>query len=73
MRFFQSRDFTRGKHPPVSRFECADIEWPDSDADEASDLVAELVAHNSNLAFESLLEGDANLRWGSDFKSSGAG
>jgi hypothetical protein len=56
---FESRDFGGVEGAPVGGFKCAKMDGANSDSEEFEDLVAELVAHMSDLSFEALLQDDS--------------
>ena len=53
--FFEVLDFLTGENAPFAWSEVSDFEVPDAHPDEAFDFVAELIEHEANLAFDSLI------------------
>jgi hypothetical protein len=58
-RTFEGRDFGGVEGAPVGGFECAEMDGANPDSEEFENLVAELIAHVTDLSFEALLQDDS--------------
>ena len=71
--FFEVVDFLTGENAPFAWSEVSDFEVTDAHPDEAFDFVAELIEHQANLAFDSLIESESKMFWAKDFHAFGFG
>ena len=62
-----------GENTPFAWSEISDFEVTDAHPDEAFDFVAELIEHEANLTFDSLIECESKMFWAKNFHAFGFG